>query len=234
MLVFVLTFEALFNNGVSVAFAEALADGLEQGQGNEQPLEVELMEEGGSTDVIPTEESSEEQEGDKEKTPESESEKDAKKAGEQEAEKDGEKTDDSKGEEPKSDSDSSDVKTDPKPETNTEPAESEPVVADAWDWTGKTDNPTLSSPDGLALDAESLEELIGTLNLTFKLDPALDGVDTGDHTTVVPDDTFTVDLPDGITLSDEMITDAEKGTFDIFQSDAEGNPTTVKIAEGAI
>ena len=263
MLTFVLTFEALFNNGVSVAFAEALADGLEQGQGNEQPLEVESMEEGGSTKVALNEELVEEQEGDKEKTPESESEKD----GGQEAEKDGEKTDDSKGEEPKSDSDSSDVKTDPKPETNTEPAESEPVVVDAWDWTGKTDNLTLGSPDGLTLDVESLEAIVakaqeggqaektddsqpsdavdvlrallpetisGTLDFTLALDPAVEGVDTGDHTTVVPDDTFTVDLPDGITLSDEMITNAEKGTFDIFQSDAEGDPTTVKIAEGTI
>ena len=35
MLTIVLTFEALFNNGVSVAFAEALADGLGQGQNSE-------------------------------------------------------------------------------------------------------------------------------------------------------------------------------------------------------
>ena len=192
-------------------------------------------------------------------------------------------------------------------------------MVDTWDWTGKTDNLTLSSPDGLVLDVESLktivaeaqaaaeaeknadaaegdaaqqpepadstdqttdqqsdqtdnqntdqiensdgsadnatdntdeatdnltaanvlrellpETLSGTLDLTLTLDPAIDGVDTGNHTVVLPGDTFTVNLPSGLTLSDEMITNTEKGTFDIFQSDAEGNPTTLKIAEGTI
>ena len=187
----------------------------------------------------------------------------------------------------------------PDPNTTTE-TDADSVEVETWDWTGKTDNLTLSSPDGLAFDTEALkaivdeaqattdnsedeaeanagdeteadsedttdqtdnaidqtendqttneadtttpadvlrtllsEQLDATLDLTFQLNPSVDDVDTGNHTVVLPGDSFTVTLPEGMTISDQMV-DNDKHSFDIFQSDEEGNPTTLKIAEGTI
>lgn len=36
----------------------------------------------------------------------------------------------------------------------------EPATVDAWDWTGKTDNLTLASPDGVSLDLEALADQV--------------------------------------------------------------------------
>lgn len=177
----------------------------------------------------------------------------------------------------------------------------EPVAVEAWDWTGRTDNLKLSSPDGLSLDVDALKQqvadaaaaaaeeaaqegaadeqadagtadaadanddgsasdnaqadqgdtatsdapaeaaeptpeevaayqreqlpnpLTGTLSLDFTLDPHKDGVDTDTHTVVLSGDTFTVNLPQGITLSSDML--ASDGTLHINQVDSEGNDT---------
>lgn len=188
----------------------------------------------------------------------------------------------------------------------------EPVAVEAWDWTGRTDNLKLSSPDGLSLDMDALKQqvadaaaaaaeevaqegaadeqadagtadaadandssdgsasdnaqadqgdtatsdapaeaaeptpeevaafqreqlpnpLSGTLSLDFTLDPHKDGVDTGTHTVVLPGDTFTVNLPQGITLSRDML--ASDGTLHINQVDSKGNDTGIRIATGTI
>lgn len=109
----------------------------------------------------------------------------------------------------------------------------EPAAIEPWDWTGRTQNLALGS-DGLTIDAAeasdgSLSALSGSLSLTFSLDPAAEGSDTGDHNAVVPGDSFVVDLPEGLTVSDEGLLAGEKA--DVFQADDEGNATTTRIAE---
>lgn len=134
----------------------------------------------------------------------------------------------------------------------------DPRAVDAWDWTGRTNSLQLSSPDGLALDVDSLaatldgsqqggdgespdpaavrdllpSTLPATLDLTFSLDPAADAEGVGDHAVIVAGDTFTVSLPAGITVSDEML--SASGDFEIYQADDEGNPTGVLIARGTL
>ena len=130
----------------------------------------------------------------------------------------------------------------------------DPVAVDAWDWTGRADNVALAS-DGITLDADALaaavaaaqasdqdgaadaataadalrallpETIDATLDLTLTLDPAADGADTGNHTVVLPGDTLVVRLPEGVTASG--------ATTDVYQLDAAGRPTTLKVAEAA-
>ena len=167
----------------------------------------------------------------------------------------------------------------------------DPEAVDAWDWTGRTKNLTLSSPDGLSLDTDALkqqveelaakaaedqaasesddaaaeadennatdeaaaadeaneaantaltqeeqyaylraqlpETLPGKLSLGFMLDPAAQGSDTGNHSVVLANDTFTVKLPEGIKLSN---TDK----FDVYQYDKDGNRTNIRIAQATV
>lgn len=152
----------------------------------------------------------------------------------------------------------------------------EPRAVEAWDWTGRTQNLELSSPDGLTIDEEEVRahvaeqlaalaaddeaaatdaegtatdegtepaddpapaedvlteddvrallpaELPATLDLAAELDPAANA-ETGDHSVIVPGDTFTVNLPRGIEL-------ASTEAFDIYQLDANGNETGIRIA----
>lgn len=130
----------------------------------------------------------------------------------------------------------------------------DPVAVDAWDWTGRADNVALAS-DGITLDADALaaavaaaqasdqdgaadaataadalrallpETIDATLDLALTLDPAADGADTGNHTVVLPGDTLVVRLPEGVTASG--------ATTDVYQLDAAGRPTTLKVAEAA-
>lgn len=130
----------------------------------------------------------------------------------------------------------------------------DPVAVDAWDWTGRADNVALAS-DGITLDADALaaavaaaqasdqdgaadaataadalrallpETIDATLDLALTLDPAADGADTGNHTVVIPGDTLVVRLPEGVTASG--------ATTDVYQLDAAGSPTTIKVAEAA-
>ena len=69
------------------------------------------------------------------------------------------------------------------------------------------------------------EALLGTLDLELSLDPAASDASADGHTVVLPGDTLTVSLPEGLTLSDAAL--------DVYQSDAEGNPTALKVAEAA-
>ncbi|MDM8270787.1 SpaA isopeptide-forming pilin-related protein [Thermophilibacter provencensis] len=122
------------------------------------------------------------------------------------------------------------------------------TAVETWDWTGRTDNLTLSSA-GLTLDADDLaaavaeaqdaekdlsagalrallpEALLGTLDLELSLDPAASDASADGHTVVLPGDTLTVSLPEGLTLSDAAL--------DVYHSDAEGSPTAIKVAEAA-
>lgn len=152
----------------------------------------------------------------------------------------------------------------------------EPRAVEAWDWTGRTQNLELSSPDGLAIDEEEVRahvaeqlaalaaddeaaasdaedtatdegtepaddpvpaevvlteddvrallpaELPATLDLAAELDPAANA-ETGDHSVIMPGDRFTVNLPEGIVL-------ASTEAFDIYQLDANGNETVIRIA----
>ena len=104
--------------------------------------------------------------------------------------------------------------------------EDDPVAVETWEWAGRTGNLALSSA-GLALGADTLDAALpkavpGTLDLTLSLDPAADGTDTGDHTVVLPGDTLTVPLPEGVTVSG--------GALDVYQLDAAGAPTALKVA----
>lgn len=65
-------------------------------------------------------------------------------------------------------------------------------------------------------------QLPATLDLAAVLDPAANA-ETGDHTVIMPGDTFTVNLPAGIVL-------ASTDTFDIYQRDANGDETGIRIA----
>lgn len=65
-------------------------------------------------------------------------------------------------------------------------------------------------------------QLSATLDLAAVLDPAANA-ETGDHTVIMPGDTFTVNLPAGIVL-------ASTDTFDIYQRDANGDETSIRIA----
>lgn len=65
-------------------------------------------------------------------------------------------------------------------------------------------------------------QLPATLDLAAVLDPAANA-ETGDHSVIMPDDTFTVNLPEGIVL-------ASTDTFDIYQRDANGDETGIRIA----
>ncbi|WP_146003691.1 SpaA isopeptide-forming pilin-related protein [Enorma phocaeensis] len=65
-------------------------------------------------------------------------------------------------------------------------------------------------------------QLPATLDLAAVLDPAANA-ETGDHTVIMPGDTFTVNLPEGIVL-------ASADTFDIYQRDANGDETSIRIA----
>ncbi|WP_273384360.1 SpaA isopeptide-forming pilin-related protein [Enorma phocaeensis] len=65
-------------------------------------------------------------------------------------------------------------------------------------------------------------QLPATLDLAAVLDPAANA-ETGDHTVIMPGDTFTVNLPEGIVL-------ASTDTFDIYQRDANGDETGIRIA----
>ena len=340
-LAFILTVESLFNNGVSTAFAETLADGLgnlpgtEQVDGNVDGQKDNNTDPGDPTDLNdpenatepgdpkdpgdssdPTDpnkgsESSDTEEGDgdtiisdpnKDETP------DPNTTTETEAEtSDPNKTDTSDSVETETPDPNTTTETET-PDPNTTETDADPVEVETWDWTGKTDNLTLSSPDGLAFDTETLkaiveeaqatadnsddeaeantsdeteanagdeteadsedttdqtdnaidqtennqttneadattpadvlrallsEQLDATVDLTFQLNPSVDDIDTGNHTVVLPGDSFTVTLPEGMTISDQMV-DNDKHSFDIFHSDEEGNPTTLKIAEGTI
>ncbi len=65
-------------------------------------------------------------------------------------------------------------------------------------------------------------ELPATLDLAAELDPAANA-ETGDHSVIMPGDRFTVNLPEGIVL-------ASTEAFDIYQLDANGNETGIRIA----
>lgn len=65
-------------------------------------------------------------------------------------------------------------------------------------------------------------QLPATLDLAAVLDPAANS-ETGDHSVIMPGDTFTVNLPEGIVL-------ASTDTFDIYQRDANGDETGIRIA----
>ena len=65
-------------------------------------------------------------------------------------------------------------------------------------------------------------QLPATLDLAAVLDPAANA-ETGDHTVIMPGDTFTVNLPEGIVL-------ASTDTYDIYQRDANGDETGIRIA----
>lgn len=65
-------------------------------------------------------------------------------------------------------------------------------------------------------------QLPATLDLAAVLDPAANA-ETGDHSVIMPGDTFTVNLPAGIVL-------ASTDTFDIYQRDANGDETGIRIA----
>lgn len=65
-------------------------------------------------------------------------------------------------------------------------------------------------------------ELPATLDLAAELDPAANA-ETGDHSVIMPGDRFTVNLPEGIVL-------ASTEAFDIYQLDANGNETVIRIA----
>ena len=108
--------------------------------------------------------------------------------------------------------------------TDPDPA---PVAVEPWDWTGRTESLTLSSPSGLAFadDAVPADDgtLSATLGLAIALDPSVDGADVGNHTVVLAGDTISAALPEGVTL--------EPGaTFDVFQNDEQGNPSTIRVA----
>ena len=346
VLALILTVESLFNNGVSTAFAETLADGLGNQPGTEQvdgnvdgqkdnntdpddPTDLndpENTTEPGdpkdpsdspdSTDLNKDSEPSNAEEGDgdtnisdpnKDETPdpntttETEAETpDPNKADISdpvESETPDPNTTQTEAPDPNT---TTDTETEtPDPNTTTE-TDADPVEVEVWDWTGKTDNLTLSSPDGLAFDTEAFkaiveeaqatadssddeaeanasdeteagsedttdqtdnatdqtendqttnevdtttpadvlrtllsEQLDATLDLSFQLNPSVDDIDTGNHTVVLPGDSFTVTLPEGMAISGQMV-DNDKHSFDIFQSDEEGNPTTLKIAEGTV
>lgn len=100
-------------------------------------------------------------------------------------------------------------------------------AVEPWDWTGRTENLVLSSPDGLTVaDAAPSEDgsLAATLSLEFALDPAVEGVDTAGHDAVVPGDTFAVDLPGGLSLAPDAV-------LDVFLLDEQGAPSSVRIGE---
>ena len=197
----ILTFEALFSNGVSIAIAEEYNDtgGVsQQGLTLEADLEQGEGEKADGTETEPTTEV--ETETETESTTEAEP----------------------------------GAEADPKPEAEKNPeAEGEPEPApalravEAWDWTGRTDNLTLSADGLTVVEGTTLSEdntLAAKLELSFSLDPAAEGVDTGDHTVVVPGDTFTVALPEGVTLQSDA-------ALDVYQNDDQGNPTSVLVAK---
>lgn len=111
-------------------------------------------------------------------------------------------------------------------EKNDAAEEADPVAVETWEWSGHAGNLALSS-EGLTLDADALDAALteavpGTLDLTLSLDPAADGTDTGNHTVVLPGDTLTVPLPEGVTVTG--------GALDVYQLDAAGAPTALKVA----
>ncbi|WP_417228532.1 SpaA isopeptide-forming pilin-related protein [Thermophilibacter sp.] len=197
----ILTFEALFSNGVSIAIAEEIN---ETGGVSQQGLTLETTPEQGEgektdgTETEPTTEVESNTESATEPEPESET------------------------------NSTPETETTPEDgdagEPETEPA---PRAVEAWDWTGRTDNLVLSA-DGLTVaEGTTLSEddtLAAKLELSFSLDPAAEGVDTGDHTVIVPGDTFTVALPEGVTLQPDA-------TLDVYQNDDQGNPTSVLVAK---
>ena len=94
--------------------------------------------------------------------------------------------------------------------------------------TTSTETDTASSDDAPAQDPYADVMVEATLNLTLTLDPTKSQTgDASERAAVIAGDTLTVKLPEGITPADPA------QTFDVYQRDAEGNPTTIKIAEAA-
>ena len=91
--------------------------------------------------------------------------------------------------------------------------------------------PEPTDPSGDADEQASLLELLpetlpATLNLSFELDPTLadEAEQPASPAEVDPGDTFTVSLPEGMTLSSDE-------PADVFAADEQGEPTTIAIAE---
>lgn len=231
-LVALLGFESLFSSGVSVALADAMADaggtGQVVGQGDLQVVDGSVIYQAGDeTDVAPGQGASDEggapdaasgaagtETG---QTPDEGAETGAAEG------VDGTQTDGDAGPE---EGEGTDVTAPDAGAGEDDSAPEQPVAVEPWEWTGRTENLVLSSPDGLtfAADAEPAEDgsLAATLGVSFALDPSVEGEDVGDHTVVVSGDTFSVPLPEGMTLEPDF-------ECDVFQLDEQGNQTTVLL-----
>ena len=263
-LALILTVESLFNNGVSTAFAETLAEGLgnqpgtEQADGNvdgqrdnntdpDDPTDLndpENTTEPGDpkdpsdssdpTDPNKGSESSDTEEGDEDtiiSDPNKDETPDPNTTTETEAETSAETSDPNKTDTSDSvetetpdpnttetetpDPNTTETET-PDPNTATE-TDADPVEVETWDWTGKTDNLTLSSPDGLAFDTEVLKAIVEEAQATADSSDDETEADAGDETEADSEDT--TDQTDNTTDQTENDQTTPSGGHDHFRPD---------------
>ena len=112
-------------------------------------------------------------------------------------------------------------------------------------WEGDLDALTLSST-GIVFSEEALterddsasasseeaalpEQLLATLNLSFELDPAKQAANPANtRAAVIPGDTITVPLPEGIEIANE------DSVLDVVQLNDDGTPTTIRIGTAEV
>ncbi len=101
------------------------------------------------------------------------------------------------------------------------------------------DADTYGEPDSDAADVVLPSKLPVSLSIKATLDPAAaNGRDgNADHNKLLAGDTFTVSLPDGVEadLDSAALREVDGAkVLDVYQADASGNPTSLKVAEAVV